>query len=459
MNQREVTIGTGADRIGFFGKVPSHGDFVASGVSATFREALDLWLQAGLEMGRETLGPEWKRQFETMPIWRFVVPHGLWGPATHVGVLLPNADRVGRRFPLVVAAQLSDYREDPRQLCFDNTWFTAAEALAETSLTHEFDLAGFPAAIKRLRLPYARDAEDDGREQGSASRFAHATLWWTISPETRKAHGFSTEGAPTPADFLKLLEIGRPAAVDLPEEVEPAPVRIDAEEAASETPGGTLVVERGYATHPGTRQTVNGDALLVSRTPLLLAVADGIGDDIRAKEAAKTIANTVSTTMAQETLANLVQEVKGKLGRAQGLLQASSAGADEPRASVVVLAGIGDDFAVIWAGDARCYLMRDGMMRALTRDHVEVGLRRRLSRSVGGARQLVPDVVTDSFQDGDRLLLCSAPLSRVLDERAIAGVMAETPVDEAAAALVQESLIAGVRENVSAIVIGIEQAR
>lgn len=457
MNQREATIGTGSDRIGFFGKVPSHGDFVASGVSPAFREALDLWLQAGLEMSRETLGPQWKDQFETMPIWRFVVPHGIWGPATHVGVLLPNADRVGRRFPLVVAAQLGDYREDPRRLCFDSTWFTAAEALAETSLTEEFDLAGFPAAIKRLRLPHARDAEDGGHEE-SASRFAHATLWWTILPETRKAHGFSTDGVPTPADFMKLLEFGSPALANSTEE-EPVSTETAMVATVPEMPSETIVVERSYATHPGTRHAVNGDALLVSRAPLLLAVADGIGDDVRAKEAAKTIANAVSATMAQETLADLVQEVKGKLGRAQGLLQASPAGADEPRASVVVLAGVGDDFAVIWAGDARCYLMRDGTMRALTRDHVEVGLRRRLSRSVGGARQLVPDVMTDSFRSGDRLLLCSAPLARVLDERAIAGIVAATSVAGAASALIQESLIAGTRENVSAIVLGVEQAQ
>ncbi|MCR4266306.1 type VI secretion system-associated protein TagF [Nitratireductor sp. ZSWI3] len=456
MNQREASIGTASDRIGFFGKVPSHGDFVASGVSPAFREALDLWLQAGMEMSREVLGPRWKDRFETMPIWRFVVPRGLWGPATHVGVLLPNADRVGRQFPLVVAAQLGDYREDPRQLCFDSTWFTAAEALAETSLTDEFDLTGFPAAIKRLRLPHARDAEDRG-QQGS-SRFAHSTLWWTISPETRKVQGFSTDGAPTPADFMKLLEIGRPTAADSTGEEGPASVET-AVAVVPEAPRKTPVHERSYATHPGTRHAVNGDALLVSRSPSLLVVADGIGDDIRAKEAAKTVVNALSATVAQETLANLVQEVKGKLGRAQGLLQVSMADVDEPRASVVALAGLGEDFAVIWAGDARCYLMRDGTMRALTRDHVEVGLHRRLSRSVGGMRQLVPDVVVDTFQSGDRLLLCSAPLTRVLDERTIAGIVAATPVAEAASTLVQESLIAGTRENVSAIVLGVELAQ
>ena len=453
MNQREVTTAA-TDRIGFFGKVPTHGDFIASGMNAAFQEALDQWLQAGLQMSEDRFGTAWRERFRTMPVWRFVVPHGLWGQGTHAGVLLPNSDRVGRSFPLIVVAQLATYREDPRLLCFDDTWFTAAEALAETSQTGEFDLTSFPAAVKRLRLPYARDDERD--EARAPSRLSSTSLWWTIDPDTRKARGFSTDATPTAQDFLRLFDVARPAAdteTAAAEIVEqrPAPA-IEQPQEPDERPA----LERSYATHPGTRLAVNSDALLLSENPLLFAVADGVGDDARATEAAKMIANALSGTLAQDNLSSLVQEVKGKLGRAQGLLQASAGGAAEsPQASVVALVSVGVDFAAIWAGDARCYLMRDGTMRALTRDHVEVGLRRRLARSVGGERQLVPEVVIERFKRGDRILLCSASLLRTLDERAIAIVLDETPVADAAAALVQEGLIAGVHDNVSAIVIGV----
>ncbi|MEO3999654.1 type VI secretion system-associated protein TagF [Mesorhizobium sp. CAU 1732] len=455
MNQREVTTAA-TDRIGFFGKVPTHGDFIASGMNAAFQEALDQWLQAGLQMSEDTFGTAWRERFRTMPVWRFVVPRGLWGPATHAGVLLPNSDRVGRSFPLVVVAQLAGYREDPRLLCFDDTWFTAAEALAETSQTSEFDLTSFPAAVKRLRLPYARDDERD-EAKSSPSRLSSTSLWWTIDPDTRKARGFSTEATPSAQDFLRLFDVARPAADTTTEAASTAEQPPEPALEQPPEPDERPPLERSYATHPGTRLTVNSDALLLSENPLLFAVADGVGDDARATEAAKMIANALSGTLAQDDLASLVQEVKGKLGRAQGLLQAAAGGAESPQASVVALVSAGPDFAAIWAGDARLYLMRDGTMRALTRDHVEVGLRRRLARSVGGERQLVPEVVIDHFKRGDRILLCSAPLSRTLDERAIAAVLGDTPVADAASTLVQEGLIAGVRDNVSAIVIGVAE--
>jgi type VI secretion system protein ImpM len=112
----------------------------------------------------------------------------------------------------------------------------------------------------------------------------------------------------------------------------------------------------------------------------------------------------------------------------------------------------------MWAGNARCYLVRDGMMRCLTRDHVEIGLRFALSRSIGSQRQLVPEVFTDVVQDGDHFLLCSAALARTLDERGIAETLLEKPAEEAASVLIQDGLIANARDNLSAIVIGIHFA-
>jgi type VI secretion system protein ImpM len=98
------------------------------------------------------------------------------------------------------------------------------------------------------------------------------------------------------------------------------------------------------------------------------------------------------------------------------------------------------------------------MMRCLTRDHVEIGLRLALSRSIGSQRQLMPEVLLDATQDGDRLLLCSAALARTLDERSIAETLLEKPVKDAAATLVQDALIANARDNLSAIVVGIRSA-
>ncbi|AJC82990.1 type VI secretion system-associated protein (plasmid) [Rhizobium etli bv. phaseoli str. IE4803] len=439
------------DRIGFYGKLPSHGDFVSMGLGHSLQSALDAWMQAGLQAAQQELGEDWKRRFRSMPAWRFIIERGLWGPATVAGVLLPSLDRVGRSFPLVIAAQLHGFTEHPRQLYLDDTWFTAAEAIAESSARRDFDINHFTASLKRLRTLRPADLAENEILQDRAS--SRGTIWWRIDPEDRRAKGFGVGGAPEPEHFPKLLrdETPAPSAQPQPEPaVAPHPVAAE--------PHPPLVLRHSHATHAGTRLTVNADALLVSETPSLFAVADGVGDGNAAAEIGKIAVHVLAETATQQTIEALVQEVKGKLGRTHGLLQSAYLSQDrEPSAaSIVVFATLGESWAVVWVGDARCYLLRDGMMRCLTRDHVEVGLRRRLSRAIGMRGHLTPEVLTGGLQAGDRLLLCSAALPHAVPERSIAEILLSTDIEKAADVLVQEGLIANCRENLSAIVIDVK---
>ncbi|MBB2674415.1 UNVERIFIED_ORG: type VI secretion system protein ImpM [Rhizobium esperanzae] len=439
------------DRIGFYGKLPSHGDFVSMGLGHSLQSALDAWMQAGLQAAQQELGEDWKRRFRSMPAWRFIIERGLWGPATVAGVLLPSLDRVGRSFPLVIAAQLHGFTEHPRQLYLDNTWFTAAEAIAESSARRDFDINHFTASLKRLRTLRPADLAENEILQDRAS--SRGTIWWRIDPEDRRAKGFGVGGAPEPEHFPKLLrdETPAPSAQPQPEPaVAPHPVAAE--------PHPPLVLRHSHATHAGTRLTVNADALLVSETPSLFAVADGVGDGNAAAEIGKIAVHVLAETATQQTIEALVQDIKGKLGRTHGLLQSAYLSQDrEPSAaSIVVFATLGESWAVVWVGDARCYLLRDGMMRCLTRDHVEVGLRRRLSRAIGMRGHLMPEVLTGGLQAGDRLLLCSAALPHAVPERSIAEILLSTDIEKAADVLVQEGLIANCRENLSAIVIDVK---
>jgi len=183
-----------------------------------------------------------------------------------------------------------------------------------------------------------------------------------------------------------------------------------------------------------------------------------VGDGNTAAEVGKIAVHVLAETAKQQTIEALVQEVKGKLGRAHGLLQSAYHSSDrEPSAaSIVVLATLGDSCALLWVGNARCYLLRDGMMRCLTRDHVEIGLRRTLSRAIGMRGHLIPEVRFGGLQAGDRLLLCSAPLPNAIPERGIAEILLSAKIEKAADILVQEGLIANCRDNLSAIVIDVK---
>ena len=86
-----------------FGKLPSHGDFVARNLDPAAREALDGWASAGLERARETLGEAFEAAHDSAPPWRFVSGPGPLGPLWRAGAAAPSIDTAGRRFVIVLA--------------------------------------------------------------------------------------------------------------------------------------------------------------------------------------------------------------------------------------------------------------------------------------------------------------------------------------------------------------------
>lgn len=459
---RLVRNTTDGDRIGFFGKLPSRGDFISTGLSRHVQTALDAWIQAGMQLMQLKSGDDWEKWFRAMPAWRFAIDRGLWGPAAIAGVIVASRDRVDRSFPLVIVTQINGFSGDIRRLCQDDTWFVATEGIAETSGFSSFDMEVFRESLKRLRSLRPVDI-DLAPSRTSANP---GTCWWRIDPQDRLQKGFQTVGPPEPKDFVRLA---RP-------ETSPSP---EARAARSATAQPPLVQSARYpepvfqpdrvtlgqphrwtlrhsaTSHPGTRLQLNADALFAQENPTLFAIADGVGDTSKGVEAGKVVVNLLAETMPQESIEALGQAVKGKLGRAHGLLQSAYYSYDSavPRAAAVALASVGQYFAILWVGDARCYVVRDGLMHYLTRDHVEIGLRRRLSRGIGSQGQLMPEMFVDRLQNGDRFLLCSNPLTRVLPERSIAEILLSADLSQAATILCQEALIANCSGNLSAMVI------
>jgi len=137
--------------LGFYGKIPSRGDFVRSGLPHAFIDPWDCWLQQRIAASREELGEAWTAAWLEAPIWSFALPPGICGPDSVLGLWMPSVDRVGRHFPLTLAAIASD--GDMRALVSGNGGFLyAAEqaglAAVENDLTPE-ELA------ERLKIPLA----------------------------------------------------------------------------------------------------------------------------------------------------------------------------------------------------------------------------------------------------------------------------------------------------------------
>jgi type VI secretion system protein ImpM len=85
-------------RAALFGKLPSHGDFVARGLPDTARRAWDDYLSANIETSGARLGVAFAAVHDRAPPWRFVVGPGEMGPRWRAGALAPSIDAAGRRF-------------------------------------------------------------------------------------------------------------------------------------------------------------------------------------------------------------------------------------------------------------------------------------------------------------------------------------------------------------------------
>lgn len=224
------------------------------------------------------------------------------------------------------------------------------------------------------------------------------------------------------------------------------------------------------ATHPGAVRKRNEDNL-VDRPDLgLWAVADGAGGHGSGDVASAAIADALSSIPPGLTAAEMLAQVRLRLAGVHADLQAraDARGTGGVIAStIVVLLARGEHFAALWAGDSRIYLMRDGQLLRLTRDHslvqelVDAGeidaadaeshpKANIITRAVGAGGELVLDKVADRIQPGDRYMLCSDGVFKELPEARIAALLADgAKADE----LVRLAVEAGGRDNVSVVLI------
>jgi protein phosphatase len=120
-------------------------------------------------------------------------------------------------------------------------------------------------------------------------------------------------------------------------------------------------------------------------------------------------------------------------------------------------------------GDSRVYLLRDGVLRQLTRDHsLYEQLRNEglqlpplsefvhanvITRALGPIDDERPDLARIELHTGDRFLLCTDGLSGELPPHRIAALLGHGTVDEAADALIRAAYDSGSRDNITVIVV------
>jgi type VI secretion system protein ImpM len=216
---------------GFFGKIPTHGDFVRRNLPHAFVDPWDEWLQRAVAASKSEMGDSWLDTYLTSPIWRFVLQPGVCGDEGWAGILMPSVDRVGRYFPLTVASSLPDSTQPFKLAGQAGSWFDAAENVALQVLEQdhinadslETSIGGLDdSALQTVfdDLPQLaggawglRVAGGDGANLASAVshelvsfQVGDYSLWWSDGSDELQPMALVAPSLPDPACFSRLLQ-------------------------------------------------------------------------------------------------------------------------------------------------------------------------------------------------------------------------------------------------------------
>lgn len=219
----------------------------------------------------------------------------------------------------------------------------------------------------------------------------------------------------------------------------------------------TLSLAFAAATDTGCKRANNEDSFGYNTDPHLYVVCDGVGGAVAGEVASNTAVRTFIESFEAQTLMRQGAELPIESRLLHSIEEANRAvrdlSASNPQFSnmgtTLVCACVDGARAVIGnVGDSRAYLIRDGVCFQITQDHSLVeeqlqngmltqemaensSLRSVITRAIGMAETVQPDLFGATLQAEDMLLLASDGLTRYLmpaEIASIASVGVELPV-------------------------------
>jgi len=483
-----------AIEVGFYGKLPSHGDFLRRRVSDGFVGVWDSWLQESLATSRAALGDRWLDVYLTSPVWRFACASGACGAAPVLGVMVPSVDRVGRYFPLTLVGELPRDTASPVSVALSaDAFLDAAERLViETLEGDEIDLDRFdekwirigeqldpgrlsprvvldaasallddPADGWHLALASANDlrsAFDQVFAQRLADVYDPVVLWWTDGSSRVQPSCLVSRGLPHPDSFASLLDGSwtgrhwRSVAARIDAGAVPEPLVDDPSPPRYRSAADSNV---------GCVREINQDSFLERTDAGIWGVADGLGGHANGEVASRMVCDALADVVPDSSFEQMIEVVRQRVGDVnEQLVRAANrpVNAVHSGSTVVALLARGSSCAILWAGDSRAYRWRKGGFEQLTQDHSLAALEglansNAITRAVGGEATLDLDLVRDRVEPGDRFLLCSDGLSKIVSDEQLASWMAHEDIAQAVDAMIKATLAAGAPDNVTALVV------
>jgi len=210
---------------GYHGKIPTQGDFIQRGLPLGFTRAWDRWLMEGIAALKTQRGDGWLDGYRTAPLWRFATPAGAFGEQAMLGVMVASVDRVGRNFPLTLAAEAPPGCSPIAALLAEAELLERMAAVAQRTISESVRKDALDAAVEEIRpnaaaQPHVEETGEALTVRGPNPEGAIAARWLErrYGPESSifisdaGADGerrlIATRGAPRPSLVAQLFEGG-----------------------------------------------------------------------------------------------------------------------------------------------------------------------------------------------------------------------------------------------------------
>lgn len=229
----------------------------------------------------------------------------------------------------------------------------------------------------------------------------------------------------------------------------------------------------------GLVRSVNQDAYCIDPQGRFFILADGMGGHAGGEEASKLAAQVIQSYLVK----HWEEPQKSPVLLEEAFWQANQAIVQDQRdhqeradmgTTAVVLLFRNSEAWCAHVGDSRLYRLQDSQLNQITQDHTWVAKalkagvlsqeqashhpwRHMLSQCLGREDLAEVEIQPVQVRPGDRFLLCSDGLTEELSDSAISSLLASPLWDNAAIALVQAAKENGGRDNITVIIVAIDE--
>ena len=233
----------------------------------------------------------------------------------------------------------------------------------------------------------------------------------------------------------------------------------------------------GAATDPGPVREQNEDAVYftepsgASDSPVVLAVADGMGGYQRGEIAARMALDSLADRLAAADTDDVPLALRQAFRQAnEQIYQGGSAEGEHNMMGTTLVAAVvrGADLTIANVGDSRAYLVRANRLNQVTQDHslvaeqVAMGAmtpqeardsqhKNIITRALGHRQKVDIDIFELKLLPDDRLLLSSDGLHDYVEENEVVELLTTNPPEDAAKVIVERAIQGGSTDNVTAL--------